>query len=430
MIKILSKDIDLLKSEIMNDEYLKILLSQKCAEKDHTKNIFNFEPLITLLIDEYLIPFIATTTKSSPHTYAAFINEAYPKGYSGVDTKERKNFDSFYKNITNLQQRTKSMTYVPPFISYITNSIFPINEEAKKQQKYRNYTYMYFNARTYSSIMNYSNYIPFFQKDVVIPKEHLHKFYSLFTNIQSEPKQSDLEQFISQYYVDKYFNIYLFSRTLNAMAEENKTSSIMEYCSSSEDYECHLNYFLFLCTLLQEAPSIYIKQNFFNSIFDYFFCPGKNRFTNLFTSTEACFKQCAAEIILCNKIIFPYIVNQYTEKLDLLVQDKFSVVSPENLYRQFSNIIDADPKSQYNKKFLSTRISELNQFLLETPFINENIYAQTYKAFYNSFDYSIPFLPDQISTCYQDILSQINFYTEIKMGQIKTSQFKNANFTL
>ena len=116
--------------------------------------------------------------------------------------------------------------------------------------------------------MRNSDCLPYFCKNMVSSPKKLESFYGLFTETAGYPL---IEQIVSQYYIDYYFSIYLFSETFNFLCHEANQPSMIEYFSSKDDYGFYLECFLLLCTLLQNSSGMYVKHKLFHKIKEIFF---------------------------------------------------------------------------------------------------------------------------------------------------------------
>ncbi len=389
------KDIEKINSSVLEDGFLTKCLSEKESIADPTRNILNSEKILEYQLKDCFIAFYTKFFPKETYTYSQFIKEAYPNNIDNSDTKEKGKFEGFQKNINDLEERYKNAVYTPPFVSFIINSLIP-NGKCNKQT-FRNYEYKFFDARSYSYIMRNSDCLPYFCKEMEFSPKKLKSFfglftYSLFTETENEPL---IDQFVSQYYIDYYFSIYLFSETLSFLSNEIKQPSLTEYLLSEDDYGFNLERFLFLCSLLQNASGICTKHYLFQEIQKIFFGSERPKYQKLFTFSNRdfteCFKECAYELIFYNEFIYPYIQPLYFQKFKELLENNFSDLTDSKVSKQLSNIISANFNKAAYKKNMSVPIKNLTdctKFFMHEP--ENKILNRIFHKFYSH----TPFYPN------------------------------------
>lgn len=375
------KDIETIALSIIKDKYLLELCSQKASITNHTQNILNSKLIITEQINDCFIPFFTRYAQKSPHAYSKFIGEAHSAWEGSNDTKERYHFDYFMENIKKLKMQYEYASYTPPFVSYITESIIPNSKNCK--QTYRNYDYKYFNARSYSYIMQNSDCLPYFHKDKILSQKELTGFFNFFAETNSYPLK---EQFISQYYIDYYFSTYLFAQTLNLLEIEPLQPSCTIHKS---EYKRYKHCFLFLCTLLQGCSGIVTKANLFDYFKEIFFNTGidKNKHTNFLAhfngAYEKCILQCAAELVFYNDIVYPYVKNLYFKEYNSLLEKSFPNITDSEFDKQLTNYINININPTKYKEIMSPVIDFLVKLCSRIPDLEPSALNYISQKFYN-----------------------------------------------
>lgn len=192
------QDINTIIESIQEDEYLLTLCKQKNSITDHKYNILSSTPIVECQIADCFIPFFFSKTQS-PYSYSQFVKKANPKLYDSSNAKEKYHIPRFHEKISDLKEEYKNANYIPPFITYITESMIPRNQEKEKKSFYRNYEYNFFSANSYSYIIRNYDCLPFFHKDRILTPKDCQKYFNFF--IETE-KYNLVDSIISQYYID------------------------------------------------------------------------------------------------------------------------------------------------------------------------------------------------------------------------------------
>lgn len=406
---------------VKNDEYLCKLIDEikKCSER---RWILNPDTIIEQQIRDCFVPYMSSLISTEPHSYNDFIRMAYPKTKVDEHSKERNHFDNFLKYIEKLKRQNKDNDYIPPFVSYIIHSIIPNGKT--NNGVYRNYNYKFFNARTYSLIMTKSDCVPYFNSNNWVSQKKYNTYFSFYTKTKVYPL---IENIISQYYIDYYFSILLFSYTLQLIDEQTKTHPLTEYLKSENDYHCYLDYFIFLCCLLQNSSGMFAKYNLFDELQQIFFDVKKDKRVFLYKSSEECFKQCAYELVLYNEIIKPYVKNLYFKEMDNFINSNFSSLSSKGKFKNFSAIIEANINKTTCQKWQTDHINYLDNLSCYLPNIDDTIFYNIFNRFYNyiPFYYNSKNLPLDLKPTLSDLLLDITMRVDFRINEIKFPHYSN-----
>lgn len=408
-------DIKTVESTIKENIGLKTLLSYKNEAKNSHNNIFDFDSLIPYLLKDCLIEFITEKTKSSPYTYENFIRSIDKT--TRKDSSIKRNFSTFHQNVIELRIQLQEMSYVPPFVSYISRSLIAI--KTTNDDLFRRYNYIVFNPHVYSYIICKSNCIPYFHRDRHLSFKECKWFFELF-NTTCEYDNSPIEQWIGQHYIDKYLRPTLFAQVWDTLNQ-----NILNLFDSKEDplYDFYLDNFLSLCNLLQESSGILIRELLFKKIKHIYFDKECDILSKEFASPLECFKQCASELIIWNNIISPYIKNLYFQNFDALLKNNFPDLTVVNLYEQFCSIINSLKSAEVSDAIITRELLSLNDNikkmqvlsdrLLSTKNLNTN-YFHTLDKLYGTSPYKT--ISDYSSlTSYEDIFKQVNLDLDFQL---------------
>ena len=357
------ENINSIMSSVKNDEYLCTLIDEIKKER---RWILNPDTIIEYQLKECFVPYMTSFISSESHSFNQFIRMAYPGTRVDIHSNEAYHFSHFLKNIKKLDNQYKDNYYIPPFVSYIIQSIIP-NDKTNKED-HRNYNYKFFNARAYSFIMRNSDCLPYFNTDNPRFKEKCTDYFSFYIETNTYPL---IDKIISQYYIDYYFSILLFSYTLQLIDEQTKSYPLTKYFKSENAYYCYLDYFIFLCSLMQNSSGMFAKYNLCGELQQIFFDVKKDKRIFLYESSEECFKQCAYELVLYNEIINPYVKNLYFKEMSNFINNNFSALFPKDKFKNFSAIIEANINKTTCQKWQTDHINYLNNLSCYLPNINE-----------------------------------------------------------
>lgn len=272
--------------------------------------------------------------------------------------------------------------------------------------------------------------LPYLHKSRILPVKEWGKFFDLFLETNVYPFS---EKVISQYCIDYYFNTLLFTQTLRFFEERPVPPfyKITEY-----DSGLYLEYFLFLCTLLQASSGMYAKQELFYTFKQIFFEPeiSKNRHTNYLSlfngSCREYFKQCAIELIFYNEIIYPYIKNLYYNKLNALLEKKCPPDKKSDYEEILTKILDTPTNADLYNLDISSGIEEIREFsfhLSESDFPALNYIAQ---KFYNDKPTLLDKNYQSSKSSYSEIAEELSLFLEIRFYNIQIEYEKNAGFPI
>lgn len=368
------------------------------------------------------VPYMTSFINSDPYPFNQFIRMAYPGTRADTHSNEAYYFTRFLKNIEKLENQYKDNNYIPPFVSYIIQSIRPNNKRNK--EVHRNYNYKFSNARTYSLIMTKSDYLPYLNTNNFRFKEECKNYFSFYIETNAYPL---IDKIISQYYIDYYFSILLFSYTLQLIDQQTKTRPLAEYLKSENDYHCYLDYFIFLCCLLQNSSGMFAKYNLFHNLHQIFFDVKKDNPIFSYKSSEECFKQCAYELVLYNEIINPYVKNLYFKEMDNFINSNFSALSSKDKFKKFSAIIEANINKTTCQKWQTNHINYLNNLSYHLPNIDDTIFYNIFDRFYNyiPFYYNSKNLPLDLKPILSDLLLDITMRVDFRINKIKFPHYNN-----
>ncbi len=408
-------------SLVKNDEYLSNLIDE-IKKNSERRWILNPDTIIEQQITDCFIPYMTSFIDNEPHTFNQFIRMAYPETKVYNHSNESYSFIRFLENIEKLKKQYKGNHYIPPFVSYIIQSVIPNNKTNKGV--HRNYNYKFFNACSFSLIMTNSDYLPYLNTNNFLFKEKCTNYFSFYAETNTYPL---IDKIISQYYIDYYFSILLFSYTLQLIDQQTKTRPLAEYLKSENDYHCYLNYFIFLCCLLQNSSGMYAKYTLFDNFQRIFFDIKNNKRILLFKSSEDCFKQCAYELVLYNEIIYPYVKNLYFKEMDNFINNNISAPSPEDKFKNFSTIIEANINKTTFQKWQAVHIKYLNDLSYYLPEIEDTIFYDIFNKFYNyiPFYYNSKNLPLDLKPTLPDLLRDITMHVDFRIREIKVPHYIN-----
>lgn len=417
MEKLSSKTLMKIEQRIYKNQNLENFLSQKRNSNDITKNIINFDKIIPYFIADCLISFWADLQKDS-YKYKDFIKLLYPNVTSKnrSDTKQRTNFNTFFQNINYFNSKQQTMEYVPPFIQDICDSIQEI-PDSKRKQKYRNYTYSFVSAHTYSHIMCSSDSIPYFCHNQSFTQKNCQKFFEFLIDIKDYSAE---ERYSSQCYIDTYLNIHLFSLILNLYAHE-KFYFLKESVHSKEDFDCYLDYFLFLCNLLQSSSGMFVKETLLHTIYSIFLSPNGTKRIQTFSNIELCYKQCAYELIQLNELVYPLVKKVFYDELYRTIGDTCCTSA---IYSQLFTIITSNPSFTCLRKYLDDSITKLEKISKDIEYMEFPLFSHISQTFYN-------FIPFKINLEHLTPATelQIQYYISHHFDNIRFNHFKNHKFT-
>lgn len=383
---------------VLNNINISSFIEERKNVSYHTKNILDPERIIKKQVEDCLIPFLVTHMSNKPYTYAEFIKKAHPDNIYISDTKERESFDLFLIEILKLKYDYQN-AYIPPFVTYITQSI--IRFPKKRKQSYRNYKYRFYNARSYSYIMRNYDCLPYFHKGKFFSGKECEKYYALYIETAN---YTLMEQIISQYYIDNHFSIYLFAQTVNLLNDEYKKRSLRKHFCSDESYDLYMDYFLYLCVLLQTSSGAFAKNVLLETLHQIFFDVEKNpSYLRKYKSPDKCFKQCAHEIVLYNEIVYPYIQNLYFKEFEKILEKNSLSNKPDEIYKQLETILKIYTRENGYSDWQSTQMQTLNNSTKNLPYIENFILNNVKNKFY---DY-VPFVSENLIGSQTGSLSEI-----------------------
>lgn len=422
------QDINAVSSAIKADKYLSELYSQKAAITNHKKNILSSDEIIAQQINDCFFSFFADFIQKKTHTYHKFINAAFPEQAPPGDKTVQRHFKRFKENVNQLEKQYTDNCYIPPFISYITESM--ISNHKTNTQTHRNYEYKFFNARSYYYILQNMECLPYFHKNRNLSIKEWIKFFDLLLETNAYPLS---EQAISQYCIDYYFSIPLFIQTLGFFKEKHEPPfyNITEHIRG-----LYSEYFLFLCTLLQASSGICTKQGLFHIFKEIFFGTGISRdepsdYLKLFKGDyRECFKQCAIELVFYNEIIYPYIKSLYYKEFCAMLEKKCLSYQKSDFEKLFENILDVEINADLYNMDMPAKIGGLAEFSLRLSESDLSAINYVAQKFYNY----TPTLSNKnyqkFKPSYSELEEQISLFLEVKFLNIEMEYNKNAGFPI
>ena len=409
--------------DIKNDAALNTLLSELSDISDHTKSVLNGEKIVSEQIDDCFIPLMSLSTFEGPVPYSKFIKKVYPDSIERSDTKERRSWKRFFDSLETLREQYKDAGYIPPFIHYICQSIQPSqdSDSIRRKEKYRNYDYLLFSAPAYSYIMRNYGCFPYWYEDRGLSIKQCKSFLDFF--IGTKDYGAMHEKLTGLYFIDFFFSIGLFADILYALSSESGSMDIRPYFSSAADYKCYLEYFLFLCSLLQNSSGIGAKYHLFDRFCQIFLNPGKSDYIKLFKSPEACFKQCAFEVTFYNEIVYPYVRSLYLGKFEKFLLKEGPAgkhLHNHSLTREeFTSILELHRQTEDFNQFVSRRIECLEHIRSDLEYMDTAVLSHVLDKFYHFSPLTTGKMFKGYALSYSTIRQQLMPFIDIKFLDIK-----------
>lgn len=407
--------------DIKSDATLNTLLYELSGISDHTKSVLNGEKVVSEQINDCFIPLMSLSTFEGPVPYSKFIKKVYPDSIERSDTKERRSWKGFFDSLETLNEQYKDAGYIPPFIHYICQSIQPSQDSRKRKEEYRNYDYLLFSAPAYAYIMRNYSCFPYWYEDCGLNIKQCKSFLDFFIGTKHYGDMS--EKLSAQYFIDYFFSIGLFADILYTLSNESKSEDIRSHFSSIADYKCYLEYFLFLCALLQNSSGIGAKYHLFDRFRQIFLDPGKSDYIKLFKSPEDCFKQCAFEVTFYNEFVYPYVRSLYLGKFKkFLLKEGLpgKYLRNHSLPREeFTSILESHPQTEGFNQFVSQRIECLEHIRSDLEYMDTAVLSHVLDKFYHFSPLTTGKILKESPLSYSTIRQQLMPFIDIKFLDIK-----------